>query len=133
MSSILQSLFSTVRYRFSQFPDLDVYIKNRTRLANYNIEGLTIKRANMEDFQQLAKAVDKFQDFSRINERINRHDVCVVAYKNDVLAHVRWAALMPLPYRGHYTLQLEPDEAYLYDSYTVPRFRRQGIGSEARV
>jgi ribosomal protein S18 acetylase RimI-like enzyme len=112
---------------------LNAYIRNRVSLVNYNLEGVTINLAKTEDFQQIALIVDKFQDYARITERTGRGDVCVVAYKYGILAHVRWAAITPLPYRGKYKLHLAPDEAYTYDAYTLPAFRRQGIGSEARV
>jgi GNAT superfamily N-acetyltransferase len=116
-----------------QFPDLNAYVQNRVRLANYDLQGLTIKLADTDDFQQLANTVDKFRDSSRIAERTRRGDVCVVAYKHGALAHARWAALSPIPAWGNYMVHLAPDEAYNYDSYTIPAFRRQGISSEAKV
>jgi hypothetical protein len=135
MPQLLQMLHSTRHYRVSQIPDLDTYIQNRIRLANYDREGLTIKVAEIDDFQQITATLDKFRDRTRITERTGRGDLCVVAYKHGALAHVRWAALnpLPLPVLGGYMMHLQSDEAYTYDSYTVPTFRRQGIASEARI
>jgi GNAT superfamily N-acetyltransferase len=79
--------------------------------------------------------VDKFRTSTRIAERTGRGDVCVIAYKYGALAHVRWAAQTPLPLKelSGRVVHLTPHEAYTYDGYTLPMFRRQGIGSEARI
>jgi hypothetical protein len=95
---------------------------------------LTIKLAESEDFQRVATTLDKYRTSSRIADRTGRGDVCVVAYKHDALAHVRWAARTPMPlkeYGGH-IVHLAFDEAFLYDSFTLPAFRGYGISSEAR-
>jgi hypothetical protein len=135
MPQLLQTLYSTAHYRVSQIPDLETYIQNRIRLANYDRDGLTIHLAELADVQRLTATLDKFRDGIRITERTRRGDVCVVAYKHGVLAHVRWAALHPLSLStlGGHTMQIQPNEAYTYDSYTMPAFRQQGIASEARI
>jgi GNAT superfamily N-acetyltransferase len=102
-------------------------------LTNYDLDEVAIKRADAADFQQIASTVAKFHDFSRITDRTGRGDVCVVAYKHGALAHVRWAAVTPIPALGGRTMHLDSHEAYMFDSYTVPAFRRQGIASEARA
>jgi len=133
MPKLLQPLYSTVHYRLMQFPDFDAYIRIHERLAKYDREGLTFKVADVADFQLLTKIMDKFRTSTRIADRMGRGDVCVVAYKHGVLAHVRWAALTVKPVWGDYMVHLAPDEAYTYDTHTVPAFRRQGIASEARI
>jgi GNAT superfamily N-acetyltransferase len=116
-----------------QIPDLHAYVTNRVRFANYDTEGVTIKLADAEDFHRLAATVDKFQGSTRIADRTGRGDICVVAYKYGALAHFRWAALNPIPAWGGHTVHLDSHEAYTYDGYTLPAFRWQGIGSEARI
>jgi GNAT superfamily N-acetyltransferase len=133
MQRVFQTLYSQSHYLFRQIPDFDAYIQNREQLTYYDLTGVTIKRAEAEDFHRLAATVHKFQGSTRIADRTRRGDVCVVAYKHGALAHVRWAAVTPIPAWGRYTIHLAPDEAYTYDSYTVPAFRRQGISSETRV
>lgn len=131
--SSLRTLYSKVHYFLNQIPNLEAYVQNRVKLANFDLEGVIVKIANPQDFDQIAETVDKFRDGTRIAERTGRGDLCVVAYKHGKIAHVRWAALSPLPSWGDYTVHLAPDEAYTYDGYTVPAFRRQGISSEART
>jgi hypothetical protein len=133
MTSFFSSLYSTTHYRLSQIPDLKVYVQNRKPLASYDRTSLIIKQAKTSDFDRLAESIDKFRDGSRISARIARGDVCVVAYKHGTLASARWAALKPIPAWGGHTVHLAPDEAYTYDSYTLPAFRRQGISSETRI
>jgi hypothetical protein len=133
MRESLKALYSTVYYYLTQISDLDAYVQNRRRLSNYDLEGVTVKLAEAEDFDQLIKVLDKFRMSTRVSDRLARGDICVVAYKHGALAHVRWAALTQIPTWGGDTLHLNHDEAYTYDSYTLPAFRRQGISSEARV
>jgi hypothetical protein len=113
----LHPLYSTVHFRLSQFPDIASYIQRRERSANSDREDVTIKLAETDDFHQIVSTLD----------------ICVVAYKHGKIVHVRWAALSPLPAWGRYTVHLRSDEAYTYDSYTVPAFRRQDISSKTRV
>ncbi|UCH37425.1 MAG: hypothetical protein JSV76_07050 [Candidatus Bathyarchaeota archaeon] len=94
---------------------------------------MTIKLARAEDFHRLATNLNKYRDGTRIAQRTQRGDVCVVAYKYDALAHVRWAAVTPIPAWGKYVVHLASDEAYAYDGFTVAPFRRQGISSEAKA
>jgi GNAT superfamily N-acetyltransferase len=135
MSQILQTIHSTVHYRLNQFHDLDAFAQNRIRLSHYNREGVTVKMAGHQDFAQIAETLDKFRTSTRIIDRTDRGDVCVVAYKHGALAHLRWAALTPMALKefGGRVVQLASDEAFTYDSYTVPAFRRQGISGEAKV
>jgi GNAT superfamily N-acetyltransferase len=118
----------------TQIPDLHAYVQKREPLASYAVEDVTIQLAKAEDFQQLAATIAKFRDGTRIAERTGRGDLCVVTYKHGALAHVRWAAVSPMPFRElHWrVVHLAPDEAFLFDSYTLPTFRGQGISSEAR-
>lgn len=135
MPQLLQHLYSKVYFRFNQFPDLHTYVQNRVPLPNYNFEGVIVKVAEPSDFELLVETIDKFRDNTRITERTNRGDVCVVVYKNGALAHFRWVALTPIPLKefGGRVVHLAPDEAFTYDSYTLPAFRRQGLSSEAKI
>ncbi|UCH37201.1 MAG: hypothetical protein JSV76_05830 [Candidatus Bathyarchaeota archaeon] len=135
MPQLLQSLHSTVYYRLNQFHDLDAFARNRIRLSHYDLEAVKVKIAGPRDFTQIAETLDKFRTSTRIVDRTDRGDICVVAYKHDALAHLRWASLTPMPLKefGGRLVHLAPDEAFTYDSYTVPAFRRQGISGEAKV
>ena len=134
MPQLPQPLYSTVHYRLSQFPDIAAYIRRRERDIRSDLEGVTIKLAETEDFHQIANTLGKFRASSRIADRTGRGDVCVVAYKHGALAHVRWAARTPLPLNelGGRIIHLGCHDGWTYDSYTMPMFRRQGIASEAR-
>jgi hypothetical protein len=133
MPQLLQTLYSTVQHIFVQIPDLRAFVQNRERLTPYDPDDVTIKLAEAEDYQRLAETMDKFRTSTRLADRMARGDVCVVAYKHGMLAHFRWAAVSSLPAWGGHIVHLDPDEAYTYDGYTVPAFRRQGISSEAKV
>jgi GNAT superfamily N-acetyltransferase len=135
LRSIIQPVYSKAQFLLRNIPDIEAYIQNRVQLASYDIEGVQIKVADTADFQRLTTTLDKFRDGRRIAERTARGDVCIIAYKHDALAHVRWSALKSInPHElGDLSVHLQPDEAWTYDAYTVPTFRRQGIGSEAKV
>jgi GNAT superfamily N-acetyltransferase len=135
MQQLIRPLYSKSRFLLRHIPDLDTYIQNRVRLASYNLDNVTIKPAETADFHQLAKTVNKFRTSTRIVERTERGDICIVVYKHGALAHFRWVALKPFKPRelGDQLAHLQSDEAWTYDSYTLPAFRRQGISSEAKV
>lgn len=135
MQQLIQPLYSKSQFRLRNIPNIDTYIQNRVQLASYDLDDLTIKVAEASDFQQLTNTLDKFRRSTRIAERTAREDVCVVAYKHGALAHVRWAALKshrPCELEGQ-RVHLQPDEAWTFDAYTLPAFRRQGISSEAKI
>jgi hypothetical protein len=133
MPQLLQTLYSTVHHILWQTPDLKAAVQNRKRLPHYNLNGVTVKLAETEDFHQLTNTLDKFRTSTRITDRLARGDICVVAYKHGNLAHACWAALTPLPAWDGHSVHLASDEAYTYDSYTLPTFRRQGIAGEAKA
>ena len=110
------------------------YVQKQSTPLNRNPERVTVKVADGDDFVQIATFVDKFRVSTRIAERTQRGDVCVVVYSDGAVAHVRWAALIPLalPELNFTLLQLDPDEAYMYDGYTLPAFRRRGFAARAR-
>jgi hypothetical protein len=63
-----------------------------------------------------------------VEARAARGDLCYLGLSEGRLVHVRWLALrsVPIPPLGA-TLVLEPGEAYIYGSYTVPELRGQGL------
>jgi GNAT superfamily N-acetyltransferase len=130
---LLQPLYTTMRCRLTQFPDFNAYIQTHRQTTKNNLDGVTVKLAEAADFEHIITTVDKYRDGKRIAERTARGDICVVVYKHGALGHIRWIAVSPLPAWGGYTVHLAADEAYSYDSYTLPAFRRQGLASETRI
>lgn len=133
LRQLLQPLYTTARYRLTQFPDFHAYIQTHRQTTKNNLDVVTIKLAEAADFERITATVDKYREGKQIAERTARGDVCVIAYKHGALGHIRWIALAPLPAWGGHTVHLDADEAYSYDSYTRPAFRRQGLASETRI
>jgi hypothetical protein len=134
--STFQQLYSTTAYYLTEIPEPHRFTTHHKHSSHWDPEGIRIQVANAEDFQHLANDVEKFQNSSRLKERIDRGDLCVVTYKHGALASFRWATFIPpeIPIKGSpLRLKLGPREAYTYDGYTIPRFRRQGIGLESRA
>jgi GNAT superfamily N-acetyltransferase len=81
----------------------------------------------------MTSEIGKFRTSSRIADRVARGDVCVVAYVDGSLAHFHWVTFTPkLSGEDRVILHLGDNEAYTYDSYTLPAFRRRGIASIAK-
>jgi GNAT superfamily N-acetyltransferase len=129
-----KDISSSSEYHFTEIPDPRIWIDQFIHSSHLDRTGLIMKVAEKEDFNQLAKHVEKFRDSTRLADRTARGDVCIVTYRDEVLAHFRWAALSPIPLSelNGQILHLGDDEAYTYDSYTVPAFRRRGVASETR-
>lgn len=131
----IRQVYSTVTYRLTARSNPQRYVDDAKRPPHWDRQGLTVKIADADDFDQLTRTISKFQHSNRLAERTSRGDVCVMAYKQSALAHFRWIALtsLPLPELDSTTLHLKPDEVYTYDSYTLPAFRRQGIAFASRT
>jgi ribosomal protein S18 acetylase RimI-like enzyme len=67
-------------------------------------------------------------DPSDLEERFEAGDACHVARTNGRIVAARWSSTreVSIGYLGHRS-ELPPGEAYLYDAYTTPAFRRRGI------
>jgi GNAT superfamily N-acetyltransferase len=126
--------YTKSEYFFSQIPNPKDWVDQFMHSSHLDRTGLTMKVAEKEDFSQLATHVEKFRDSTKIADRTARGDICVVTYRDEALAHFRWAALSPIALSelNGRTLHLKSDEAYTYDSYTLPAFRRRGVASETR-
>jgi ribosomal protein S18 acetylase RimI-like enzyme len=110
------------------------YVRQQSAPLNRNPERVMVRVADADDFAQIATFVDKFRSSTRIAERTQRGDVCVVVYCDGDVAHVRWAALYPLALSelNSTLLRLDSNEAYMYDAYTLPAFRHRGFAARAR-
>jgi GNAT superfamily N-acetyltransferase len=114
--------------------DAATYVKS-VPSTRWNPDGVIIKVADERDFTRLACSADKFQHSTRIDDRVCEGDLCVVAYVNDDLAHFRWMTYgnVEVPFIGaQLVMYMNSHEAYTYDAYTFPKYRRRGIGHEAR-
>jgi GNAT superfamily N-acetyltransferase len=110
------------------------YVKSAPS-SRWNPDGITMKVADERDFTRLTRSADKFQHSTRIDDRLRQGDLCVVAYVDDDLAHFRWmtGGNVEVPYIGaQLMMYMNSHEAYTYDAYTFPKYRRRGIGHEAR-
>ncbi len=63
-----------------------------------------------------------------IEERLTRGHLCFAAWHEGAIVHAGWAARFHayIPYI-HSDIILDPEEFYIYDSYTLPQFRRLNL------
>jgi hypothetical protein len=67
---------------------------------------------------------------AEIRSRLERGHQCFVARRQGVLANAIWAAAGTAYIRYlDCEIRIAPDEAYMYDSYTAPSFRRLNINA----
>jgi GNAT superfamily N-acetyltransferase len=133
MRRIFRRAYSKETNVVTEIPDPELWVNKFVRSSRWNLEGLELKIAEANDYSRMASTIEKFRTSTRIANRVDRGDACVVAYVNGSLAHFHWVTFTPqLSGDDHTVLHLGENEAYTYDSYTVPKFRRRGIASEAK-
>ncbi len=90
--------------------------------------------------QLQASEVDEYAAFrptavaTEIRSRLERGHVCFVARREGAMVHSIWAAIGSacIGYLDS-EIQLAPDEAYIYGSYTTPSLRRLNINAARAV
>ena len=96
---------------------------------------LRMRQAFRADFPLLLERSDPPSSPGILEERFRRGDLCFIALAADGnLAHSRWIATdraVEVPELGKY-LVLGRDDAYIYDAYTSPVFRRRGVNAAVR-
>jgi GNAT superfamily N-acetyltransferase len=133
MRRIFRRLYSKETNVVTEIPNLEIWINKVTPSPHWNLAGLDLKMAETSDYARMASEIDKFRTSTRIADRVARGDACVVAYIDGALAHFHWVTFTPeLSGEDHTVLHLDEAEAYTYDSYTLPIFRRRGIASVAK-
>lgn len=133
MRRIIRRIYSKERNFVTEIPDPELWVNKFVRSSRWNLEGLELKIAEASDYSRMTSEIEKFRTSTRITDRVARGDVCVVAYVDGSLAHFHWVTFTAeLLGEEQMALHLGEKEAYTYDSYTVPAFRRRGIASEAK-
>ncbi len=133
MRRIFRRVYSKETNFVTIIPDLELWINKFIHSPRWNLDGVELKIAETSDYARMTSEIGKFRTSSRIADRITRGDVCVVAYVDKSLAHFHWATFTSnLSGEDLMTLHLSDNEAYTYDSYTRPAFRRRGIASVAK-
>jgi GNAT superfamily N-acetyltransferase len=97
--------------------------------------GITIRQATANDVHLFDGMNDAHRLIAQARDRLNRGHLWFVAIEDSTrrLAHYRWVstttALIPELNRH---IICAPQEAYFYDLYTLPEFRRRGIDGYSR-
>jgi GNAT superfamily N-acetyltransferase len=83
-----------------------------------------LERAALRDYLEFRPDADR----SELETRFEAGDTCHVARTNGRIVAARWSSTreVRIGYLG-YRSELAPGQAYLYDAYTTPAFRRRGI------
>lgn len=81
-----------------------------------------------DDFKSLMQLRVGFHNPDIIRRRLREGHICFLGWSERSLIHARWIFVRSvyLPYL-HRTLVLGPGEVYGDETYTVPKFRRQGF------
>jgi len=96
---------------------------------------ITVRRASGADLPRLLRQRDAAALEPLFRERLRRGDDCFIAIAPDGrVAHSRWVTRRstPIPELGR-ELELEPGRVYMYDGYTTPERRGQGVDGLIRT
>lgn len=95
---------------------------------------LHLRQASASDLDLVLAASDPSRSLEALQRRLRRGDLCFIAITEDGrVANSRWVATSRarIPELGR-DLILRSNEAYIYDSYTHPDFRRCGVDGAVR-
>ncbi|MBT8363227.1 MAG: GNAT family N-acetyltransferase, partial [Deltaproteobacteria bacterium] len=93
--------------------------------------GYTIGLADRQDMYQLLKFSDRRDTLEELQERFDRGEICVAAWKNGRVAAFTWAKLNNFT-GAIYNIPLKGDEAYLFDAYTSKEHRGNRLAAHLR-
>lgn len=96
----------------------------RIQAARVPVEFGRLQREELGEFLELRPD----SDLSELAVRFDAGDACHIARANGQIVAARWSATreVRIDYLG-YRSALADGQAYLYDAYTAPAFRRRGI------
>lgn len=94
-----------------------------------NLAGLIARRLTAADLPQLTVIAQQARSERRVGERLARGEIGIGAFDGDSLVAYTWCHLEKLGGlgRGNVLRRLEPDEASLAKSWTMPEYRGRGI------
>jgi transposase-like protein len=89
--------------------------------------GFNFKMTN--DSSVLADLIRVHDKTDIFNERFSQNHSVVVVYSDETPVAYLWGQPGPthLEQRYHFDIEIAPTEFYIYDSFVIPYFRRQGL------
>ena len=97
-----------------------------TRFKDYDVSLLTA-----DDMKAIAAIPEKEESESQLLGRLNKGNLCVGIKHNSYLVGFTWCDLKEFSLKGN-EKPLKPDEAYLFDAYTLIPYRGKGIAPYIR-
>jgi len=97
-------------------------------------DGFAIRRAGAADLDRLSRQRHPERPAALLVERFRRGDLCFLAAGSDhALAHTRWVTSKGARVQElGLDLIVQPGWAYMYDGYTTPTYRGQGVDGAMR-
>jgi len=86
------------------------------------LKKIEIKLAVKKDMLQFLDFPDMMGNLERLHERLDRGDICVVAWLEGEIIAFSWANLISFEFLAD-KYELNENEAYLYSAYTAPSYR----------
>ena len=94
-------------------------------------DGFEIRVATPGDMPQLLGFPDRNESLEKLQERLARGDLCLVAWSNGKVVGFTWACTDRF-LNQLYRFEFREDEAYLYDAYTSTECRGRGLAGYLR-
>lgn len=88
---------------------------------------IVVKVATGVDVKMMRKEIGTLK-VNQFLKRMKEHKVCIIALIKDKIVYYRW-----ISFERKNLVPLEDKEAYLFDAYTLPEYRRLGIHTAGSV
>ncbi len=131
-TAALRKLLQQVRTSVTRSIDFVVLVRElRDAVPTVNAEPqIELRLASRKDLALLQKMTSPGEG-RRFSRRVERGRLCFIALVEGCLAAYSWSTSeVEYPLDGYGAgIKLRPGDAYVYDVFTFPSYRRQGIGT----
>jgi len=104
-------------YVYQEFIDASIENEPGTEYSE-----ITIRDLKEKDLPEILAFPDRLDSMERLQNRLNRGDLCIGAWYRDRLIAFSWANVTSFEFLSS-KFALFEDEAYLYDAFTAKAFR----------
>jgi GNAT superfamily N-acetyltransferase len=118
----LESLFHIVFGDTYLFRTYFFFEKQTSKVHVKKVNEVEIRPFQPNDLPKLKKFIGP-----RAEKRLKNGDVCFIAEKEADIVHYEWICFNEHETGLQRKIRVGPNSAYLYDTYTVPKYRGKGI------
>ena len=122
----LQSLLTILFGRIFLFQTLFILEAQTSKVRGKKVNEVEVRLLQRDEVPKLNKLMGL--GAGEAEERLKAGDLCFIGEKNGDIVHYRWICFNEVFVNElERKIRMRPNSAYMYDAYTVPKYRGKGI------